>query len=156
MGNKKISAGLLMYRIVNNEPEFFLAHPGGPYFHKKDNGHWSIPKGEPDDGEDLLKTALREFKEETGIDPAGEFIELGSITQKGGKVVYAWGFKGDLPENYEHSCNTFFEEWPPKSGRFVKFPEVDKVSFFSEKDAKEKIKSTQIPLIDKLIDLVKL
>ena len=116
---KRISAGLVMYRIKDGIPEFFLAHPGGPYFHKKDDGHWSIPKGEPEDGEDLLITAMREFKEETGITPIGNFIQLGSIIQKGGKEVFAWGFESDLPKNYEHQCNMFEEEWPPQSCKYV-------------------------------------
>lgn len=149
---KRISAGLVMYRIKDGIPEFFLAHPGGPYFHKKDDGHWSIPKGEPEDGEDLLITAMREFKEETGITPIGNFIQLGSIIQKGGKEVFAWGFESDLPKNYEHQCNMFEEEWPPHSGKFVEFPEVDKVGFFKYEELKIKIKAAQIPLIDKLLD----
>ncbi len=149
---KRVSAGLIMYRIINNEPEFFLAHPGGPYFNKKDDGHWSIPKGEPDESEDLLITAMREFKEETGITPSGNFIPLGSIVQKGGKEVFAWGFMGDLPVNYVHECNMFEEEWPPHSGKYVEFPEVDKVAFFKFEDLKIKIKAAQIPLIERLLD----
>ncbi len=151
---KKISAGLIMYRIKNEIPEFFLAHPGGPYFHKKDEGHWSIPKGEPDITESLLVTAMREFKEETGITPVGTFISLGSIVQKGGKEVYAWGFESDLPPNYVHECNIFEEEWPPHSGEFKEFPEVDKVAFFPVEEAKQKIKKAQIPLIEKLVEII--
>ncbi|MEO8514167.1 MAG: NUDIX domain-containing protein [Ignavibacteria bacterium] len=151
---KRISAGLIMYRIKDGTPEFFLAHPGGPYFNKRDDGHWSIPKGEPDEDEELIVTAMREFKEETGITPIGDFIPLGSIVQKGGKVVHAWAFEMDLPENYAHECNMFEEEWPPHSGKYVEFPEVDKVSFFSFEDAKLKIKAAQIPLIEKLVDII--
>ena len=154
MAKQRISAGLVMYRIKEGVPEFFLCHPGGPYFHKKDDGHWSIPKGEPDDGEELLVTALREFKEETGITPVGEFMELGSIVQKGGKVVHAWAFESDLPENYVHECNMFEEEWPPHSGKYVEFPEVDKVGFFTLEESKEKIKAAQIPLLEKVIELI--
>ncbi len=151
MNKKRVSAGLLMYRIINGKPEFFLVHPGGPYFHKKDDGHWSIPKGEPDVNEDLFETAKREFKEETGIEPDGIYIELGSIIQKGGKEVFAWGFEGDLPDNFELVSNTFMEEWPSNSGRFVKFPEVDKAEFLCETEAKQKIKAAQIPFIDKIL-----
>lgn len=151
---KRISAGLIMYRIKNGNPEFFLAHPGGPFFHKKDDGHWSIPKGEPDITEELLVTAMREFKEETGITPVGTFIPLGSIVQKGGKEVHAWGFESDLPPNYVHECNIFEEEWPPHSGEFKEFPEIDKVAFFPVDEAKQKIKKAQIPLIEKLVEII--
>src|SRR5213592_1976776 len=91
MNRSKTSAGLLMYRVREGQPEVFLAHPGGPFFKNKDDGHWSIPKGEVEPGEDLLAAAIREFKEETGVGPSdGDFIELGSIKQKGGKIVHAW------------------------------------------------------------------
>lgn len=151
---KRLSAGLLMYRIANNTLEVFLAHPGGPYFEKKDAGNWSIPKGEPEDGEELLVTALREFKEETGITPVGEFTPLGSIIQKGGKVVHCWAFEGDLPVNYVHECNFFEEEWPPHSGEYREFPEIDRVSFFDTEEAKEKIKAAQIPFIERLREVL--
>jgi predicted NUDIX family NTP pyrophosphohydrolase len=147
---KRISAGLLMYRIQNGALEVLLAHPGGPYFAKKDNGHWSIPKGEPDIDEDLLVTAMREFKEETGIIPAGDFIPLGAITQKGGKEVHAWAVEGGFPPGFVHECNEIEIEWPPRSGKFIEFPEIDKIEFFSVKDAMEKIKPAQIPLIIRL------
>jgi len=136
--------------------EVFLAHPGGPYFFKKDEKHWSIPKGEPDEGEELLHAAIREFTEETGITPNGKYIALGVITQKGGKEVHAWAFEGDLPKGYVHSCNTFKAEWPPHTGKYVNFPEVDKVSFFDTETAKQKIKETQIPLIEKLEEILKI
>lgn len=155
MGKKRVSAGLLMYRIKEGLPEIFLAHPGGPYFHKKDDGHWSIPKGEPEIEEDLIVTAMREFKEETGINPVGNLIPLGSILQKGGKEVHAWGFESDLPPNYVHECNFFEEEWPPNSGEYREFTEVDKVGFFSIEEAKQKIKAAQIPLIDRLLKIIK-
>lgn len=147
---KRISAGLLMYRIKENVLEVLLAHPGGPFFTKKDAGHWTIPKGEPDDAEDLLITAMREFKEETGITPAGDFIPLGSITQKGGKEVVAWAFEGNLPDGFVHECNVVEIEWPPRSGKIKEFPEVDKVEFFSAEKSKVKIKEAQIPLIERL------
>ena len=141
-----------MYRIKEGNTEIFLAHPGGPYFNKKDDGHWSIPKGEPEEGEQMLVTAMREFKEETGIIPVGEFIPLGSILQKGGKEVHAWSFESDLPVNYVHTCNIFEEEWPPNSGEYKEFPEIDKVGFFSIDEAKLKIKAAQIPLINRLLE----
>lgn len=153
---KRISAGLLMYRIKENVPEVLLAHPGGPYFAKKDEGHWTIPKGEPDDAEDLLITAMREFKEETGIIPVGEFIPLGSIIQKGGKEVIAWAFEMNLPDGFVHECNLVEIEWPPRSGKFTDFPEVDKVGFFTAEKAKVKIKEAQIPLIVRLQEQLKI
>jgi predicted NUDIX family NTP pyrophosphohydrolase len=152
---KRLSAGLIMYRQIDEKLEVFLAHPGGPYFFKKDEKHWSIPKGEPDEGEELLHAAIREFREETGLTPEGKYIELGSIMQKGGKEVHAWAFEGNLPEGYVHTCNTFKVEWPPHSGKYVNFPEVDKVGFFDSQTAKEKIKETQIPLIEKLEEILK-
>jgi predicted NUDIX family NTP pyrophosphohydrolase len=147
---KKISAGILMYRFIHENAEVLLVHPGGPYFAKKDEGHWSIPKGEPDDGEDLLAAAKREFEEETGLKAEGEFIELGSIIQKGGKEVHGWGVKGDKPENHNHTANLVKIEWPLRSGKKISFPEVDKAEFFSIDEAKKKIKEAQIPLIERL------
>ena len=144
-----------MYRLSDSGLEIFLAHPGGPYFHKKEDGNWSIPKGEPDDGEDMMITAMREFKEETGITPVGNFIPLGTIKQKGGKEVHCWAFNGDLPVNYVHECNFFEEEWPPNSGEYREFPEVDKVAFFTAEEAKTKIKAAQIPLIERLEEYLK-
>ncbi len=149
---KKVSSGILMYRVKDNTVEVLLAHSGGPFFAKKDEGYWSIPKGEPDKGEELLNTALREFKEETGLAPEGEFMELGSIVQKGGKEVFAWGAKGDLPAGYNHVANMVELQWPPKSGKTLRFPEVDKVEFFEIEEAKKKIKEAQIPLMDRLLE----
>ena len=148
----KISAGLLMYRFNKNVLEVLIAHPGGPFFKNKDAGHWSIPKGEPDDIEsELLETAKREFKEETGIEPAAkEFIPLGTILQKGGKTVYAWAFEGNIPSDFKPSSNTFETEWPPHSGKKMTFNEIDKVEFFTTEEAKLKIKSTQIDFITRL------
>ena len=148
----RISAGLVLYRLRNGEPEVFLAHPGGPFFARKDNGHWTIPKGEPDGGEDLLLTAQREFGEEVGFVPEGPFTELGTITQKGGKIVYAWACEGDLPEGHNHTCNTFSAEWPIGSGKFQSFPEIDKVCFFPIEEARVKLKETQVPLLDRLLE----
>jgi len=147
---KRKSAGLLMYRLKDGKLEVLLAHPGGPYFAKKDEGHWTIPKGEPETDEDLLITAIREFKEETGINASGDFIPLSSIVQKGGKEVFAWAVEGDFPKDFVHECNFFEIEWPPRSGKFEEFPEIDKIEFLDVETAKKKIKEAQIPLVEKL------
>src|SRR5471030_2159819 len=110
----RISAGLLMYRFRSGSLQVLLAHPGGPFFKNKDDGAWTVPKGEVEEGEDLLATAKREFAEETGIAPNGPFIELTPIRQKGGKIVHAWGFEGDCDPKAVVS-NLFKMEWPPKS-----------------------------------------
>jgi predicted NUDIX family NTP pyrophosphohydrolase len=141
-----------MFRRRKNQLEVLLAHPGGPLFVHKDDGEWTIPKGEAGPGEDLLTRAKIEFEEEVGIRPenSGHWIALGSIKQKGGKTVHAWAFEGDLPDSFECKSNLFEMEWPPRSGRWKKFPEVDQACFFSEKVARRKIKSTQAPFIDRL------
>ena len=148
----RASAGLLLYRRRGGSLEVFLAHPGGPFFKNKDDGHWTIPKGEIDDHEEPLSTAIREFREEIGIDldPASKFIDLGSIRQKGGKVVHAWAVEGDCPAGHSVKSNSFQMEWPPKSGKFQSFPEVDSAEFFGLETAKRKIKSTQIPFFERL------
>ena len=149
------SAGILLYRRVGGPDgplEVLLAHPGGPYFVKRDLGDWTIPKGEPDGDEiDLPAVARREFEEETGtaIDPAAPTIELGSIVQKGGKVVHAWAVEGDLDPATARS-NEFEVEWPPRSGTRVRFPEIDRVAWFDLDEARRRVKPTQIPLIDRL------
>jgi len=152
MPTERVSAGLVMYRRRAGELEVFLAHPGGPYFARKDEGHWSIPKGEIEPGEDHLATAIREFQEEIGIsvDPGGHFVDLGSIRQKGGKVVHAWAVEGDCPAGHCLKSNHFVVEWPPRSGKFREFPEVDRAEFFPLAEARKKIKPTQIPLLDRL------
>ncbi|HLC54289.1 MAG TPA: NUDIX domain-containing protein [Candidatus Nanoarchaeia archaeon] len=150
--NTKTSAGLLMYRFKNKALEVFIVHPGGPFWKNKDDGAWSIPKGEvnDDEKEDLLKTAKREFNEETGIEASSEsFVPLGNVTLKSGKCVHAWAFKGDWSGVL--MCQSFVEiEYPPRSGKFKKFPEVDKASFFSPEIAKKKINPAQSLLIDRL------
>jgi predicted NUDIX family NTP pyrophosphohydrolase len=151
----RISAGLLMFRRIHNQLEVLLAHPGGPFFAHKDEGIWTIPKGEAAPGEDLLTRAQIEFEEEVGLRPHGEWIELGSIKQKGGKIVHAWGFEGDLPESFQCKSNLFEMEWPPGSGKHKEFPEVDQACFFSEEIARRKIKPTQLPLIDRLLAAIK-
>jgi predicted NUDIX family NTP pyrophosphohydrolase len=146
----RTSAGLLMYRERENSFEVFLVHPGGPFFAKKDRGVWSIPKGEPGDNENLLPTACREFEEETGITPQGEFLSLGTITQRGGKTVHAWTFQGDWDDLTPIRSNTFRMEWPPHSGTIKEFPEVDRAAFFEPETAKEMINPAQVPLIERL------
>jgi predicted NUDIX family NTP pyrophosphohydrolase len=153
----RISAGLLMFRRRSNELEVLLAHPGGPFFTRKDDGAWTIPKGEAAPGEDLLTRAQIEFEEEVGFRPENvrDWIALGSIKQKGGKIVHAWAFEGDLPESFVCSSNLFEMEWPPRSGKRKKFPEVDQACFFSENAARRKIKSTQVPLLYRLLAAIK-
>lgn len=148
----RVSAGLLLYRFHNGALEIFLAHPGGPFFAYKDDGHWTIPKGEIEANEDYLATAIRECKEEVCIevDPQGPFLDLGSIRQKGGKVVHAWGVEVDMEKPPLLKSNHFRMEWPPDSGKFQSFPEVDRAEFFPLAEAKRKIKETQIPFIDRL------
>ncbi len=138
-----------MYRRAGDRVEVLLAHPGGPYFRKKDAGHWTIPKGEIEPDEDMLATAQREFTEETGFMPQGPYIPLSPIRQKGGKIVHAWAFEGNCDVATLVS-NTFTTEWPPHSGISVTFPEVDRVEFFDLRTAKEKIKFGQTELIDEL------
>jgi predicted NUDIX family NTP pyrophosphohydrolase len=143
------SAGLLMYRRKPNKVEVFLVHPGGPFFAKKDAGAWTIPKGEYLEGESPLQAAQREFHEETGFTASKPFLDLGSIEQKGGKIVVAWAFEGDCDPN-QLTSNQCEIEWPPRSGRSITIPEVDRGAWFSIPEAKERIKSTQIPLLDRL------
>lgn len=144
-----------MYRLPPSGLEVFLAHPGGPFFRRKDAGVWSIPKGEIEPGEDLLAAARREFKEEVGLDPSGPFLPLGNIIQKGGKIVHGWAFASDWPESQVHICNEFSLEWPPGSGNIQLFPEIDRVGFFNLRDAKEKLKPTQHPFLERLEHLLK-
>ena len=144
------SAGILLYRLVGDDLEVLLAHPGGPYFADRDGDVWSIPKGEPDSEEPLVDVAAREFEEETGHPvPDGPKIDLGSIVQKGGKVVHAWAVEGDLDPATAVS-NTFEMMWPPKSGRMATFPEIDRVAWFDPTEARRRIKAAQIPLLERL------
>ena len=143
-----------MYRIKDGAIQVLLAHPGGPYFRNKDEGDWSIPKGEPDIEEDLFLTAQREFEEETGLKPIGPFAPLKSVKQKGGKIVHAWAFKGDCDPATIHS-NSFTMEWPPRSGQQREFPEIDRAEFFDLETARRKIKSGQVGLIDELEAILK-
>jgi predicted NUDIX family NTP pyrophosphohydrolase len=155
MAGERRSAGILLYRRgPSGRVEVLLAHPGGPLFARKDHGHWSIPKGEIEPGEESWAVALREFEEETGHPaPDGSGIELGEIRQKGGKYVVAWALEGDLDPAAAHS-NTFRFQWPPRSGRFIDVPEIDRVDWFTPDEAKERIKDTQIPFIDRLLGVL--
>jgi predicted NUDIX family NTP pyrophosphohydrolase len=135
--------------------EVLLVHPGGPFFRNKDDGAWSIPKGETTEGEDMIGRARIEFEEELGIPaPPGQPSELGSIKQKGGKIVHAWAVEGDLEENFQPVSNTFTTEWPLHSGRMSEFPEIDRAEFFSLPMARRKINSAQVAFLDRLSDLL--
>jgi len=152
----KISSGLLMYRggtEHSNSVEILLAHPGGPFWKNKDDGAWTIPKGEVTPGEDLLMAAIREFTEETALTPAPPFVPLGEIKHKSGKIVHAWAFQGDC-DPAEIRSNTFELEWPPKSGRIQEFPEIDRAKFYDLAAARQKILASELPLLDRLAELV--
>jgi predicted NUDIX family NTP pyrophosphohydrolase len=144
------SAGILLHRRGAAGVEVLLVHPGGPFWAKKDAGAWSIPKGEHEEGEDARACALREFEEETGSAPApGELSDLGTVRQKSGKVVQAWALAGDLdPETLR--SNTFEMEWPPRSGRRLEFPEIDRAAWFGLAEAREKINPAQAAFLDRL------
>jgi predicted NUDIX family NTP pyrophosphohydrolase len=152
LARSRRSAGILLYRSADGGIEVLLAHPGGPVWASRDAGVWTVPKGEIEEGEDPWAVALREFEEETGhLPPDGASIDLGEITQKGGKVVVAWGLEGDLDPATAKS-NTFPFQWPPKSGRYITVPEIDRVEWFAPDEARRRIKDTQIPLIDRLVE----
>jgi predicted NUDIX family NTP pyrophosphohydrolase len=147
----KRSAGILLYRRRGGDVEVLLVHPGGPFWAKKDLGVWSIPKGEYDQGEDPLQTALRELEEETGHRlPDAGLLELGAIRQRSGKVLTAWAAPGDLDADAITS-NTFTIEWPPRSGDQREFPEVDRAGWFDVPTARGKLLATQAELIDRLL-----
>jgi len=149
----KQSAGLLLYRRNEHGLEVFLVHPGGPYWSKKDLGSWSIPKGEYTDSEQPLAAAQREFKEETGFTVDGVFVALGSIRQTGGKVVSVWALEGDCDP--EKLVSNFCElEWPPRSGRMIEIPEVDRGSWFSLSEAHARILPSQSPMLGRLAERV--
>ncbi|HSP70584.1 MAG TPA: NUDIX domain-containing protein [Bryobacteraceae bacterium] len=147
----KRSAGLLMYRRRDSKIEVFLVHPGGPFWTKKDLGAWSIPKGEYLDREEPLGVAKREFEEETGFTPEGPFIELGDVKQPGGKIVTAWAFEGDCDPAKLRS-NTFVMEWPPRSGRRMDVPEVDRGCWYSLEDARSRLLAGQRAFLDRLLE----
>jgi predicted NUDIX family NTP pyrophosphohydrolase len=147
----KRSAGLLMYRRLNGGIEVLLVHPGGPLWAKKDKGAWTLPKGEYEADEDPLTAARREFYEETGFIASGDFIELGSVRQKSGKVVTAWAFEGDCDPSKLVS-NTCEIEWPPRSGRQMEIPEVDRGNWYSLAEARQYIREEQCKLLETLVE----
>jgi predicted NUDIX family NTP pyrophosphohydrolase len=151
----KRSAGLLMFRRLSNGLEVFLVHPGGPLWAKKDEGAWTIPKGEYDEDESPLAAAQREFEEETGFHATGEFVDLGSIKQKSGKIVTAWAFEGDCDPDKLIS-NICEIEWPPRSGRRLEIPEVDRGRWFNIDEARKYIRSEQEKLLDNLRTVLQL
>jgi predicted NUDIX family NTP pyrophosphohydrolase len=145
----KKSAGLLLYRKVDRSMEVFLVHPGGPFWAKKDDGAWSIPKGEIGDGEEALEAAKREFREETGFELQGRFEAMEPVKQTSGKIVYAWSIEGHV-EASALSSNHFSIEWPPRSGNMKEFPEVDRGAWFAIEAAQKKIVKGQAPLLKRL------
>ena len=151
----KTSAGILMYRFREGSQVVFLVHPGGPFWTKKDEGAWSIPKGEFNiDTEDPLEAAKREFEEETGFPLEGEFIPLENLKQSSMKIVYAWAVEGDC-DAAKIKSNTFSMEWPPQSGKQQEFPEVDRADWFDIEAAKIKLLKGQKPFIDRLLEKLK-
>jgi predicted NUDIX family NTP pyrophosphohydrolase len=148
------SAGILLYRQSGDEPEVLLVHPGGPFWARKDDGAWSIPKGEYADDEDPRAAALREFEEELGTAPPGgahALVDLGEVKQRSGKVVTAYGLEGDLDAS-DITSNTFEMEWPPRSGKTEEFPEVDRAGWFAPAEARAKLVPAQAELIDRLLE----
>src|SRR5262245_18540137 len=150
---KKLSAGILFYRKRGGEIEVFLVHPGGPFWAKKDDGAWSIPKGEYSEGEDPLAVAKREFHEETGSQVSGDYLPLTPLKQPSGKVISAWAVGGDLDPASLRS-NTFSMEWPPKSGKLQEFPEVDRVMWCDLTTARQKLLPGQHAFLDQLQQLL--
>ncbi len=148
----EISAGLLMFRGRGKSLEFFLAHPGGPYFARKNLGVWGIPKGKVEEGEEPQKAAIREFEEETGIrvDEDTELIELGTVNLRSRKIIHGWAFEGDWDEDFGLISNHFEMEWPPKSGKIQKFPELDRAGFFRFLEARKLIHPAQVEFLERL------
>ena len=150
----KQSAGILLYRKTENNPEVFLVHPGGPFYKNKDLGAWSIPKGEFVHGEEAFTAARREFEEETGQAIDGDFMELKPVILKSGKKIFAWAIEGDI--NHQTIKSNLFEmEWPPKSGKKQSFPEIDRAGWFEIDEAKLKVIDGQVALIDGLLEMLK-
>jgi predicted NUDIX family NTP pyrophosphohydrolase len=147
------SAGILLYRLAGQEPEVLLVHPGGPFWARKDAGVWSIPKGEYAEDEDPRAAAVREFEEELGSAPPADdaMLELGTITQRSGKVVTAFAVEGDL-DPAAITSNTFAMEWPPRSNQMQEFPEVDRAGWFAPDEAREKLVPAQAELVDRLLE----
>jgi predicted NUDIX family NTP pyrophosphohydrolase len=151
----RVSAGLLMYRIRNGELEVLLVHLGGPFWSRKDAGAWFVPKGGLEKEEDEFAAAQREFQEETGLEPSGPFLELGSVYHKSGKKVVAWAFRGE-EEPAKLQSNKFELEWPPRSGKFREFPEIDRAEFFTVEAAKEKMHAAEVEFVRRLEKLLHL
>jgi len=148
---QKSSVGLLMYRNRNGLLEVLLVHLGGPFWKNKDAGAWYIPKGEINPGEEELAAAQREFQEETGLVATGEFLALGTVQHKSGKKVVAWGFPGDCDPAAIKS-NTFEMEWPPKSGKTARFPEIDRADFFTVESARKKMHAAEFEFVTRLAE----
>lgn len=153
ISRRAVSAGLLLYRRTRGALEVFLAHPGGPFWARRDEGAWTIPKGVVDEGEALLDGARREFREETGIEPRGPFEPLGSVKQKAGKTVHAWAWEGDADPSTIVS-NTTTTEWPRGSGKWITYPEIDRCAWFDVPTARVKINPAQSAFIDRLAILL--
>jgi len=150
----RTSAGILLWRRREGGIEVLLAHQGGPFWAKKDHGHWTVPKGETEPGEGLEAVARREFAEETGHElPDGPMIHLGDVRQKSGKLVIAWAVEGDLDPSTAVS-NVFEMEWPPRSGRRQEFPEIDRVEWFDPNEARRRLKAAQLPFLDRLEEAI--
>ena len=145
----RISAGLLMYRLRNDRLEVLLVYPGGPFWRRKDAGAWTIPKGEIQHGETPLAAAIREFWEETSLRTKGPYVPLTPVRQKGGKVVHAWAFEGDCDPT-SLASNEVTIEWPPRSGQFLAFPEVDRAAFFNLDSARHKINAAHVAFLEEL------
>ena len=149
----KMSAGILMFRLVEGQLQVLLAHPGGPFWAKKDWNAWSIPKGEFGEEEEPLEAALREVEEETGIILSGDFIELEPVNTKAGKKIFAWALATDVDLSVFQS-NHFEMEWPPRSGKRQSFPEIDRIAWFEITEAEKRILESQVPLLAQLKDLL--
>jgi predicted NUDIX family NTP pyrophosphohydrolase len=146
----KRSAGIVVFKRKDARLEVLLVHPGGPFWKNKDTGAWSIPKGEPEEGEELLSAAQRELREEIGLEPQGDFTDLGTIQQKGGKTVHAWAFEVDPATAVAQVSNSFELEWPPRSGKMQTFPEIDRAEFFTIEAAETKINPAQRAFLERL------
>lgn len=149
----KKSAGILLYKFIRSELYFFIAHPGGPFWKNKEMGSWSIPKGEFEDDEEPFDAAIREFFEETGIRLAGNFIELKPVKLKSGKKIFAWALEKEVDETKIKS-NEFSLEWPPKSGRFINVPEIDKCGWFIKEEAIKRLNPAQGDFISELTSIL--
>ena len=146
----QFSAGILLYRRNPNGLEVLLVHPGGPFWARKDEGAWSIPKGLHEPDEDAVTAARREFREETGLDARGALLELGSFRQRSGKVIHAWALEGDCEPSAIRS-NLFQMEWPPRSGKRAEFPEIDRAAWFAPEEAAKRILKGQRPILEMLL-----